>query len=203
MAQDDHQLPPFSINQDDIPIIEQTKKNKLAFAEWYRDRFEDDVTTFNMWGKCPFPIEGCDKLFGCKVAHYVPILYTTDINKLKNRELEVLPYCLFGFWGHGINSYRIVYCYLNENIRVYLKVNYGGIYSVNEEAAADIKLLMRSCDQLVNLAIQQKQPLKYFAEWDGPGLLVYGENSAIYLSITNIIKQASLINELINNEVIK
>lgn len=67
--------------------------------------------------------------------------------KVNPRNLPDGYFCL-GFWGHGINSYRIYFAKSNEWENIYLEMFYGGGYMDNKSAAEDIKEMM---NQLIEL----------------------------------------------------
>lgn len=185
------------INKIGEVLTYDTQKARREFEHWYFESFNRSVLELAIWQHCQLNADYYDRLFTNELSNDSPVIDTVKIDAIRREWKNSELYTLFGHEGHGINSLRIVYCYFHNNIRVYLRIAYGGVYQDNDQQIKVIQLLIESCDKLVQSAIKYQEPLEFFSPGSEPGCLQYGSDHRIDLIIENMNEQAKQINCLI------
>jgi len=186
--------------QNYINAINQSDKND--FAIWYDDQFKQQVDELTIFHETLSLIDGYgSKLFGNERASETPYLVANDIRELMDERDTLNDYKIFGFWGHGVNSYAVVYAWFHKNIRVYLRLPYGGVYTDNKKAARLLPNIIKQTDTLVQHAIRDNASLSFYClmgtgsfRYFGSEFLecefdhIYRHHSTLFSSIADLIK---------------
>lgn len=143
------------------------------FDLWYDEKFKQPATDLTIFHKKLTLIESYgNKLFGSENACKTPYLVANDISHLMDERQTLNDYHIFGFWGYGANSYAVIYAWLHKNIRVYLRLPFGGVYTDNKKAARFIPQIIHKTDRLVQKAIKESASLSFYCLM-GPGSFRY------------------------------
>lgn len=195
---------PTRINKHGDVVLYSIADAKTNFVNWYKTQFKQDASELSIWPDCQFNADYYDLLFTNEVADHLPTLNNADIDKLRLSPQSPIAYKMFGFEGHGCNSLRIVYCHFENDIRVYIRVGYGGLYMDEALQTSAVQKIIHNCDRLVQFAIKNKQPLEFFSgSTQQMGSLVFGYNKIVNIPIDDITNQAieieNVIKEVLEN----
>jgi len=77
-----------------------------------------------------------DGLIATREAQNAPLLIQGDLDSVEDAPVG---YGLAGFWGHGINSYAFYFQIVTNNLRIFARLPYGGVYMDNAQCQVEIK----------------------------------------------------------------
>lgn len=81
-------------------------------------------------------------MWATRLAAHYPLLIQGDIGPLLERAPE--GYFLFGFWGHGVNSYAFYYVRADSWRRIFFRLAFGGVYMDNSKRARQVREFLLS-----------------------------------------------------------
>ncbi|OOY51420.1 hypothetical protein [Solemya velum gill symbiont] len=74
---------------------------------------------------------------------------------------QVTDYVILSHDGHGINSYAIQYYLVQQGLGLFLHLKWGGVYTNNEKAVADISAAFDVADRIVAWIESMRDDLKH------------------------------------------
>lgn len=109
-----------------VPPIPSSLRHELRTqADWcWATR---PVSPFDMYLFRPLPTE---ELYAAPVADYVAVSHA----------------------GHGVNSYAITYHLVYRQLALFLQIGWGGVYTDNAAAAAELQDVFAQCQTLIAIA---------------------------------------------------
>jgi len=94
----------------------------------------------DLWRKLRSYIGGdvqvSDGLIATLVAQNDPLLIQGDLDSIEDTPVG---YGLAGFWGHGANSYAFYFQTVTDNVRIFARLPYGGVYMDNAQCQVEIR----------------------------------------------------------------
>ncbi|MBI4919447.1 hypothetical protein HY837_05930 [archaeon] len=103
--------------------------------------------------------EGMPVLLNSVAKKFGPAIVSAG--KVKPDNLPEGYFCL-GFWGHGVNSYRIYFAKANDWENIYFEISYGGVYMDNKRAAENVKESFLKLAELENAVKEKTKKLFVF-----------------------------------------
>mgnify|MGYP000205615510 CR=1 FL=1 len=137
-------------------------KPKESFNDWFKRKFYLDMSslTITQKGLTHIPQMGLD-LFGSTNALETPYVLSSHIHSICQNDIVINDYFMFGYWGHGINSYAIYYVWIDKGIKVFLRLPYGGVYMENEVYRGFIPKLLVHVEKMIRRAEQESATLTF------------------------------------------
>ncbi len=120
-----------------------------AFEDWFQRLIE---------APCPVRydlVQVDDGLWGSENTRNLQVTglpYTLGIPQLRS-------YVLVGHTGYGMNSYALYVTRVSGNVRMHLRLPWGGVYLDPEKARPRLVAALADATQLCDLAVERKLPL--------------------------------------------
>lgn len=172
---------------------------KLTLDNWFTQHFDITPSQLAIWTHLEnHSIEAQALLLGSFAALRAPYLVQRDILGLMDERKAFENYQLFGFWGYGINSYSVVYAWLHKNIRVYLRLPYGGVYHDNKAGKKAIPHIISAAEALISHSVKENASLSFYS-FSGQTTLKYYGHDFLELELANLYKQTDELTLAVNS----